>query len=135
MSLIRIERDPTRRQLRQFGAIGAVLLIAGAWWQRDSAWTAGALLVLGAVVLCCTAWRPQLLRRPFVWLSAILFPIGFVVSEIVLAAVFFLVFTPIGLCFRLLRRDALSRKLDAARATYWEDVSQPRSAESYFRQY
>jgi hypothetical protein len=112
-----------------------VLLIACAWWQRDSAWTAGALLVLGALVLGCTVSRPQLFRRPFVWLSKILFPIGFVVSEIVLAAVFFLVFTPIGLCFRLLRRDALSRKFDATRATYWEDVSHPRSAESYFRQY
>jgi hypothetical protein len=135
MSLIRIERNPTRRQLRQFGAIGAVLLFTCAWWQRDSAWTAGALLALGAVVLGCTVSRPQLFHRPFVWLSAILLPVGLVVSEIVLAAVFFLVFTPIGLCFRLLRRDALNRKFDAARATYWEDSPQPRSAESYFRQY
>lgn len=135
MSLFRIERDPTLRQLRQFGAIGAVLLVLIAYWQRQHPIAAGVPLALGAVTAACAWWRPRLLRWPFVWLSAVLYPLGLVVGEVILTGVWVLMFTPIALVFRVLRRDALERAFDESCDTYWRESPRPPGAESYFRQY
>src|SRR5262245_39719407 len=60
-------------------------------------------------------------RALFQILSVVAFPIGFVLSHVLMAAIFFLVMTPIGLCFRLVNRDALGRKLEPNRTSYWRD--------------
>jgi hypothetical protein len=52
------------------------------------------------------------------WLMAV-FPIGFLVSRVVLAVLFYGCFTPLGICFRLLGRDALGLKRAPADGTYW----------------
>lgn len=135
MSIFHIERNPTRRQLRQFGAIGAVLLVLLAWWQRESAVSAAAVGLLGIIMLIGAVRSPRLLRRPFVWLSALLYPVGLVVGEVVLAATYFLIITPVAIVFRLLRRDALNRSLDPDSETYWQEPKRPQGPLSYFRQY
>jgi len=48
--------------------------------------------------------------------------------------IYFGVFLPFGLVFRLLRRDALQLELDRDRDSYWEPKKQPTSAASYYRQ-
>jgi hypothetical protein len=54
-------------------------------------------------------------------------------AEVILLSVYLFVFVPMGIVFRLLRRDAL-RLQKAATDTYWQKKSQPRNAASYFRQ-
>jgi hypothetical protein len=135
MSLFRLEPNPTTRQLHQFGAIGASLLLLTGWWQRDSVVAAVALAACALIGAACTIWIPVSLKRPFVWLSAALLPIGLVVGEIVLAAVYFFIFAPVAIVFRVMGRDALQRSLDADAATYWQDSAEPSTAASYFRQY
>jgi hypothetical protein len=57
-----------------------------------------------------------------------------VVGEVVLAAVYFGIFLPVGLIFRLMKRDALQLKRDPQQATYWQLKKQPSGAASYYRQ-
>ena len=73
-------------------------------------------------------------RHIFVTWSVIAFPIGWVVSRLALGLLFYGVFTPIGLLFRLIGRDALMRRRPTGQDTYWTTTGPPPSASSYFRQ-
>ena len=53
---------------------------------------------------------------------------------VVLAIVYFLALTPIGLTMRLFRHDPLSRRLDPQAKSYWKPRSAAKSAEDYFNQ-
>ena len=46
------------------------------------------------------------------------FPIGWVVSHLLLGVVYFLVLTPIGLTLRALGRDPLERRFDQSASSY-----------------
>lgn len=74
-------------------------------------------------------------RGLFQLLTLVAFPIGFVLSQVLMAAIFYLLFTPIGLFFRLIGRDAMGRKIDRTRTTYWHDRGPQRSPASYFKLY
>jgi hypothetical protein len=78
---------------------------------------------------------PKANRLLYVGLSLLAFPIGFVLSYVILGALYFLVIGPIALGFRLLGRDSLQRRYDPEAATYWAAASPPRDKESYFHQY
>ena len=62
-------------------------------------------------------------------------PIGWTISRLVLAAVYYLVLTPIGLLMRLLGRDPMQRRFDGAATSYW--VRKPAETDSsrHFRQF
>ena len=104
-----------------------------AWlgWQR---WLVGSLAAAGVAMAVVSIAAPRLLRPVFVGASLLAFPIGFVVGEVLLAAIYFLVFTPIAIMFRLIGRDALDRRIDRSAVSYWRPKTQPRDVASYFRQ-
>ena len=62
------------------------------------------------------------------------FPIGWTISRLMLAALFYLVFTPVGFGFRLIRRDALRRRQSEA-PSLWARKAGATSADQYFRQF
>jgi hypothetical protein len=53
-----------------------------------------------------------------VWMK-VSYRIGRVVTDLILSAVFILIFTPIGLFFRLTGKDHLQRQIDPKAKTYW----------------
>jgi hypothetical protein len=63
------------------------------------------------------------------------FPIGFVVSQVLLSVLFFVVFLGVGLFLRARRWDAMLRQPKPSGASYWETKSQPAAADRYLRQY
>ncbi|MCA9074966.1 MAG: hypothetical protein KDA93_08040 [Planctomycetaceae bacterium] len=134
MALIDINRDPTNRQLRQFGVISLFVLPLIAWlWGADRT-TIGWLAVIGAVIAIVGWVWPKVIKPLFVGLTLLTAPIGIVVGEIALVLIYFGVFLPIGIVFRLLRRDALQLKRDPNTTTYWRPKSAPKDAASYYRQ-
>lgn len=147
MSLIEIRWHPPPRELRAFGLIAAVFCLAGVVWTvttssllgftLDPATARGTAMGLGAGVFLCVAlalWAPARLRPVYLALILVTLPIGFAVSHIILAVLFFGLITPIGLLFRLAGRDALTRSFDRRAPTYW--VRRPvASRDRYFRQF
>lgn len=123
--------DPTRRDLLVFGitlaavvAVGGLVVAARTATSTPSrvVWGAG-----GALVLLYAA--VPLLRRPvFLGTGLLTWPIGWVVSHVVLLATFLVVFTPIGLALRATGRDALQRRAGQAATTWWTPHRQPRTA-------
>ena len=61
-------------------------------------------------------------------------PLGWVISHLLLAILFFAVFTPVALVFRLIGRDALRRRR-RARETYWIRRSPATDPGWYFCQF
>jgi hypothetical protein len=78
---------------------------------------------------------PPLLRWLFVACTVLTFPIGWLISLLVLWALYFLVLTPVAVFFRLRGRDLLGRKPAPERDSFWEPKQTPRDLRSYFRQY
>lgn len=145
--LTRLNLDPDRKQLRQFGffalgafgILGAVVLWKGVLFGVSFGVKAGAVALglwgLGVVsALLSLAW-PSGNRPLFVVLSVVAFPIGWVVSHAVLAILFFCVLTPVGLLFRLIGRDPLERVFERERKSYWVDLPDVTEKKDYFRQF
>jgi hypothetical protein len=136
MPLIRINKNPSRRQLAVFGLAWLVFLGLWGWalWSRGRHAAAEVLWIAGAVVPLAEHVRSGVLRVVYLALSYVTYPIGYVVSYVVLAAVYFLALAPIGLTMRLFRHDPLSRRPDPKAKSYWSAREPAKSAEHYFNQ-
>jgi hypothetical protein len=134
MPLVTLNWSPEARVLRQFGwiACAAGILLGTFVW---SGWAAVLSVAAGVFSGLASLVRPSLNRPLFVLLSAVTYPIGFVVSLVVLTVLFFGVITPVALLLKLLGRDPLSRRIDRAETSYWSDAPPARPKEDYFRQY
>lgn len=136
MALIRIEKNPSNRQLLVFGCAWPVFF--GAWgltaWLRGRHGAGEILWITSLVVPLAGAVSRRLLRLAYVALSYATYPVGFVVSHVVLALVYFLALTPIGLTMRLLGHDPLTRKFEPGAQTYWKPREKTKPANSYFDQ-
>jgi ABC-type uncharacterized transport system permease subunit len=138
MALIDIHRNPSRRELLWFGLLlllffglvgGLVLWRSESLTASISIWTVGGLLTV-----VYYAVRP--LRLPiFLGWIYVAYPIGFVMSHLVLGVIYFLVITPIGLIMRLLGRDPMERQFDRAAKSYWTRRGAAARTERYFRQF
>ena len=101
-----------RGDLRRFGlllaAVGA--MVAGVAWYRHALpaafWAIG---IAGCSLALALVWPPALRPLHAGWML-VARALGFVNSHLLLALVFYLVFTPVGLAMRLLGRDPLERR-------------------------
>ena len=135
MKLVEINWNPSDKQLRQFGIICLVVLpLVGLLWSFGGdviAWLAG----IGAVLAVLGLTYPQAIRPVFLLLMLVALPIGTVVSELAMLVIYFGLFLPIAVGFKILGRDALNRNIERSRLSYWEDKKMARDLASYFRQW
>ena len=91
---------------------------------------------LGAgVVVLCSWFAPSLISPLYVALTLVTLPIGLIVGEAALVAIYIGVFLPIGILFRLMGRDALQRTIDRSAVSYWEESRGEQPKKSYLRRY
>ncbi len=139
MALLEINLDPSPRQIRQFAFIalpGLCLVLATiALWRFDSWPSAGALAAVGVASVALGLARPRWMRVAYIGWMLAAFPIGWLVSHALLAAIFYLVMTPIGWCMRIMGHDPLERQFDREAETYWVPRSQESDPSRYFRQF
>ncbi len=129
---------PPSRTLRQFAGMWTLFFGGLACWQglvRDNttvAWIlAGLALAVGPLGLI----KPQAIRLVFVGAMLLAFPIGWLVSRVILALIFYGLITPVGLVLRLTRRDPLCRGYRPDLESYWQPKPMPTDVRSYFRQF
>jgi hypothetical protein len=131
---------PDAKKLRQFSAIwlaGFGLMGAAAAW-KTGAWTGTTPLVLWAIAAgigFLGLAAPKAVRPVYLAWTAAGLVIGTVISYLLLAVIYFGLFTPLALVFRLMGRDALRRRWDARAQTYWMPYDRPKSPSRYFDQF
>ena len=142
-----INLHPTDSQLRQFGFIALIafgVLGAVVHWRGglfginfgDAArWVSYSLWALGGVSALLSLVFPAGNRLLFVTLTLISYPIGYVVSFVLMAIFFYGPVTFVAIVFRLIGRDALKRKFEPEASTYWKPHTSPASIKRYFQQF
>jgi len=138
MAIMDVNWNPSRKELKAFSLLLIVFFAIVAWLAHRkgaSIETAWMIASGGAVVGVAGLFSPAFIRVVYViWMTAV-FPIGFVVSNVVLAIVFYGVVSPIGLLAKLTGRNALQLGFDRDAKTYWNPRQQIKDPRRYFRQY
>ena len=145
--LVELDLKPDDKTLRQFGWIALVgfgALAAMAWFEvlifGFGLGAARPAVTLGFAALAVISLLQSLIFPRANWpiyvvLTLLAFPIGFVVSYIIMGTLFYLLITPIGLAMRLFGRDPMMRGFEPDRESYWVESRRDRGKESYFRQF
>jgi len=133
-----IQRNPSAKTLRQFAAIWLLFFGAlaayQAWIRHRPGWglaLAALSVSVGLMGLIC----PRAVRPIFVGWMMVAFPIGWVVSHLMLVLMFFGLLTPLAVFLRLKGRDLLCRKPAPDRPSFWIPKETPSDVRRYFRQY
>ena len=133
-----IQFNPPRATLRQFAGLWLAFFGGLAGWQamaRGNLALAAVCAILALTIGPLGLVRPLLVRPIFVAWMVLAFPIGWTVSQIILAVMFYGLFTPIALVFRLIGRDPLHRAHRPELETYWLSKPAPADLRRYFKQF
>jgi len=136
-AMIDIQWNPEKNQLRQFAGIWFPAFCAllgwiigaksGQWTGVQMGWAVCGLLSATGIVY------PPAIRPVFVGLILLTYPIGWVVSHLLLGAIFYLLFLPIGLVLRITGHDPLQLKPPPGN-TLWKTPVGKTDPASYLRQ-
>jgi len=126
------------RAEREFGLIvGGILVLLGGWWMWREKFPSASQMTLGvgALLVVLGLIFPRALVIPNRGWMALAEVLSFVSTRIILAFVFFVVVTPIGLVKRLFGWDPLNRRAPKTES-YWRPYSDrqrdPRHYEKMF---
>ena len=144
MGLIAIDWKPSPSKLREFAVVWlvafsliAALLAwkigcfsgAGSWRLPVFLWALAMLVGLTGILL------PSTVKPVYIAWMGIAFPIGWLLSHVLLALIYYGLFTGIAVAFRILRRDSLMLKFDQAAVTYWEKHEAATSSKRYLQKF
>ncbi len=139
MAMVQLDLNPSAEKLRQFGWIAPIMLLAIGlvfrWRIGLSLAAVAGLCIAGLLIFILSRVSPRLVWPVYVGLMLIGFPIGWVVSHVVMILFYFGIITPVGLVFRLLGRDMLHRRWDRSCETYWTEHPRCDTVERYFKQF
>jgi hypothetical protein len=133
--LVHFETQPSARSLRGFGFValgvfGWLGYVAGSGGDALAHAAGVSLAALGAIAALCSLLRPRWNRPLYLALSALSYPIAWLLAWVLLIAVFSLVVTPSALFYR-----AFVRRRAAPAQSAWHPARETRDKASYFRQF
>jgi len=128
---------PDARELRRFAIamlIGFSLLGLLAAWRANGIGTTSIVLWSIGIFLAVAAFVPGLGRVAYLGVYLPTSIIGYVVSNVMLALMFFVVITPLGIVLRLMGKDLLQERREKDK-TQWKPVKTIKTEDSYYRQF
>jgi hypothetical protein len=145
--MIEINLRPDARTLRQFGfiAVGGFGFVAAIAWFEVLIFSfglgearvpvaAGFAAAAGISGLFSLVY-PKANLPIYLGITIATYPIGFVLSYVIMGALFYLIIAPIGLLLRVFGQDPMTRNIEPEAQTYWEDAPPERPRETYFKQF
>jgi hypothetical protein len=133
-----IQFRPPIKTLRQFAGLWLACFGGLAVWEgvvREHTNLAVTLAVLALTIGPVGTIWPRVMRPIYVAWMVLAFPIGWTVSQVILALMFYGLFTPIGLIFRIIGRDPLHRARRPGLESYWSPKATPADPRRYFKQF
>ena len=137
MSMVQIDWRPDGPALKRFGRtviIGSLLIAAAFYWLKGWQTAAFVLAVAGVVIGGLGLTGARAARPGYLLWMGVAFVMGNIVSRVILALVYFLVVTPLGLVARATKRDRLALRA-RGRGTHWVDLPREREKDHYERQF
>ncbi len=113
--------DPERGALRKFGLVFAVIMLLVALvslWRGRAGLVVPFFAVSGLFVLVSLVY-PVLLSPLYFLMLKLSGYMGWFNTRVILIIVYYLVFTPMALLFKLFGKDPLARRFDRDATTYW----------------
>ena len=132
-----VTAKPSRARLRQFAGLFFVIFIGLALWRAGhgvSGAETWAFAVAGVLVGAMGLLRPSAVYAVYLTWMIAAFPIGWLVSRVIVLAMFVAVFTPAGFVSRMCGRDPLTLQRRPA-GSYWSTKPGPTGVRDYFRQF
>jgi len=145
--MIELDFDPDERTLRHFGWIALVgfgFVATIAWLEilifafglgSARPWVAGAFAALALLSGLLSVVYPKGNRGIYVALAVVTYPIGFVLSYVIMGLLFFGIIAPTSLALRIAGHDPMNRRYDPKAASYWSTCRPERDKSSYFKQF
>ena len=114
----------TKKDLRKFGlTVGSVLVLIAVvlfYFEKSSSVY---FAVIGAVLILTAVIYPKILKLlNKIWMGLAII-LGFVMSRVIIAILFYLVLTPIGLLAKLFGKKFMDLKYNKSAESYWEKRS------------
>ena len=126
-----------KRELRKFGitlGIFSIVISLFLFWKNNS--VAEYFVYGGVTILALGVVFSRILKPIYIFWMGFATIMGFFMTRLILTLLFSIVFTPVGMFFRLFKRDPLKEKIDQQAETYWikreKDELYPKSAENQF---
>lgn len=110
----------TRESLRKFGitmaAAFTVISLLIFLKHRHSAFPTG---IISLVFLIFALALPQGLKPVYIFWMRLAVILSWINTRLILTVMFYLIFTPIGLCMRIFAADLLDKKISKGKDSYW----------------
>jgi hypothetical protein len=133
MKLTLKENPKEWRKAAWMSALGLAVFSSLLRWRRVLPVTAwGLVLGLLAVLAVAAALRPRWFRGYYRFSTKLGFAISQMAGYAVLALLFFIVVTPLGLVLRMLGKDPLRLRRPTGAESYWSEVRPKSSLERLF---
>jgi RsiW-degrading membrane proteinase PrsW (M82 family) len=129
---------PNDRMLRQFAVLWIIFFGAIALAQEFHHHHHVLALVLGILAVAVGPlgiFWPRAIKPVFIGWMVLVFPIGWIISHVILGILFYGMFSPVGLLFRITGRDTLALKPRQNVETYWHLKPQAKDKSQYLRQF
>jgi hypothetical protein len=128
---------PSSRKLRQFALLWLLIFGGRAAWLAFHGTLTTGVGVLGAIAVGVGAaglLYPASIRLIYTGWMIAAFPLGWAISHLVLAILYYGLFTPVAAVFRMAGRDELKLRRPARSDSYWSVKSTATDAAEYLRQ-
>jgi hypothetical protein len=117
-----------------FPIIGAVLFLLKWALQKMVIWPLW--LAIGGAGVGSLCWLVPAIALPFYLLwYGVGCSIGLVVTNVIISAIYYLVFTPVGFALRTFGKDPMERAFQPEAKSYWKDAEKITNPDRYFRQF
>lgn len=138
MALVSLNLKPKKKILTDFGDIAlAMLTVLGLlfmWLGKIQTRGLVIFCIVGLVLYVASRISTALIKPVYLTLIVVTFPIGWVISHLMMAIFYYGVITPVALFFKLKKRDVLYRTYDPKAETYWFPYAKKRTLKDYFNQ-
>ena len=123
-------RKTKRQHIREFGMViaGVLVLIAGVKLYRNGNLnTVLTLSACAALFFSLCIWTPRLMIPVFKGWMKIGGVLEYLTTRIILGALWFATFFPLGVLFRLIGKSTLTLGFEPDKKSYWEDCANGRN--------
>lgn len=119
--MIKKNRDE-KKDIRNFGIALAVILgaIGSYRFYYKRQWDVALWLYAGGgMVIILSFFAPLVIKPLYRIMTIVGYKIGWVNQRLILGILFYLLFTPIAVVFKLIGKDPLERKIEVETNSYW----------------